>query len=88
MNSAQLLHAAEQARRLGSLNQIFEQLRSIGETHVSIAVRDFGGSAVSQETEEEVRADRLLRVIAEEINAIVDELSKLGIEGLSRKQIG
>ncbi len=87
MNSAQLLHAAEQAKRLGSLNQIFEHLRSIGETHLSIAVRDFGGAAVNQETEVEVRADRLLRVIAEEINAIVDELSKHGIEGLSRKEV-
>ncbi len=84
-NPEQVVQAADKVRRLASLNELYDDLRDRGDTLVGVTVSTYG---LSIQKQEDLRADRLLRAVAEEINDIVDELAGLGIQGPAKRPLG
>ena len=82
MDTKQVLLVGDQVRRLEALDKMHSDLKQHADTQVPATVH-----LIPLEHGERIRADRLLRVVAEEINDIVDELTLLGIEGLTRKVV-
>ena len=87
MHANHLKDVVEKGQRLAKLQNMFKNLQHIDEKYVAIALGGHGGPLRQHENEDVVRADRLLRVLAEEINDLVGELTVLGVEGLPQKVV-
>jgi hypothetical protein len=72
--------AAEKVRRLERLNEMFDHLAAAGPDYEDLTLAGLRQSAA-------LPANRLLRVVSDEIQELAKELQALGVQGLRIKEL-